>query len=173
MKNRYSYLKNKITSFTDRLLDYFTYIEDDDFYYNVVPNEDLDCDSISELSDKLKKTNEILMFEIPYMEEIATIIDIIEPKIKNEYQKYKNKEFDSIPGFKVIEEEIQDEDIIINKTNKKELSWREQEFEKEAQLWGLSEEDKSIAKEEGMTPAEFVEAEEYDDDELTLDEWER
>ena len=38
---------------------------------------------------------------------------------------------------------------------------------------GLSEEDRRIAKEERMTPAEFIEAEEYDDDELLKDEWER
>jgi len=37
---------------------------------------------------------------------------------------------------------------------------------------GLSEEDKRIAKEERMSPADFVEAEERDDDELITDEWE-
>ena len=59
-------------------------------------------------------------------------------------------------------------------SNKRKIkSWREEQFDREAELWGLSEEDKRIAKEERMTPAEFVEAEEYDDDELILDEWER
>ena len=58
----------------------------------------------------------------------------------------------------------------INKTQK--ISWREEEFENEANLWGLSQEDKIIAKEEKMTPAEFIEAEERDDDELFTDEWE-
>ena len=51
--------------------------------------------------------------------------------------------------------------------------WEEEKFEREADLWGLSEEDRRIAKEERMTPAEFIEAEEYDDDELLKDEWER
>lgn len=47
------------------------------------------------------------------------------------------------------------------------------EFESEAKLWGLSEEDKKIAKKERMSPADYIEAEEYDDDNLDLDEWER
>lgn len=49
---------------------------------------------------------------------------------------------------------------------------KDEEFEREAELWGLSEEDKRIAKEERMSPADFVEAEERDDDELITDEWE-
>ena len=59
----------------------------ENFYIDVVPNDDLDCDSIKSLSDKIKETNEILMFEIPYMEEISYIIDIIEPKIIDESNK--------------------------------------------------------------------------------------
>ena len=49
----------------------------------------------------------------------------------------------------------------------------ESEFDRESKLWGLSEEDKRIAKEERMSPADYIEAEEYDDDNLDLDEWER
>ena len=49
----------------------------------------------------------------------------------------------------------------------------ESEFEREAKKWGLSKEDKRIAKEERMSPADYIEAEEYDDDNLDLDEWER
>lgn len=47
----------------------------------------------------------------------------------------------------------------------------DKEFEREAKLWGLSEEDKRIAKQERMSPADFIEAEERDDDELYTDEW--
>lgn len=47
------------------------------------------------------------------------------------------------------------------------------EFERESKLWGLSKEDKKRAKEERMSPADYIEAEEYDDDNLDLDEWER
>lgn len=58
------------------------------------------------------------------------------------------------------------------KNNSKEKDWKEIEFDNEADLWGLSKEDRRIAKEERMTPAEFIEAEERDDDELFTDEWE-
>lgn len=51
-------------------------------------------------------------------------------------------------------------------------NYKDEEFDKEAELWGLSEEDKRIAKEERMSPADFIEAEERDDDELITDEWE-
>lgn len=62
MKNRYMYLKNKIISFSEKLYDYFIYIEDDNFYNDVVPNDDLDCDSIESLGNKLKQNNDILLF---------------------------------------------------------------------------------------------------------------
>lgn len=51
-------------------------------------------------------------------------------------------------------------------------NYKDEEFDKEAELWGLSEEDKRIAKEERMSPADFIEAEERADDELITDEWE-
>lgn len=60
-----------------------------------------------------------------------------------------------------------------NKANESQnTSWQEDVFEKEADLWGLSKEDRRIAKEERMSPADFIEAEERDDDELFTDEWE-
>ncbi len=43
-------------------------------------------------------------------------------------------------------------------------NYKDEKFDKEAELWGLSEENKKIAKEERMSPADFVEAEERDDD---------
>ena len=43
-------------------------------------------------------------------------------------------------------------------------------FDKAANLWGLSNEEKEIAKQEGMSAADFIEAEERDDDELLTDE---
>ena len=51
-------------------------------------------------------------------------------------------------------------------------NYKDEEFDKEAELWGLSEEDKRIAWEERMSPTDFIEAEERDDDELITDEWE-
>lgn len=60
----------------------------------------------------------------------------------------------------------------VNKKRNKDISWKEAKFEEEADLWGLSKEDRRIAKEERMSPSDFVEAEERDDDELFTDEWE-
>lgn len=57
-----------------------------------------------------------------------------------------------------------------NNIEKSKLSWEEEQFEKEAKLWGLSESDKRIAKQERMSPADFIEAEERDDDELLTDD---
>ena len=65
------------------------------------------------------------------------------------------------------------EESKVNNKSKNKSSWFDNKFEKEADLWGLSKEDRRIAKEERMSPADFIEAEEYDDDELLKDEWER
>ena len=63
-----------------------------------------------------------------------------------------------------------------NNSNKKIIDLTKEDydekFEEESKLWGLSKEDKRLAKEERMSPADFVEAEERDDDELVTDEWE-
>jgi len=44
------------------------------------------------------------------------------------------------------------------------------EFDKEAKKYNLSKKDKEIAKKEHMTPAEYIEAEERDDDNLEYDD---
>lgn len=82
----------------------------------------------------------------------------------NGNNKYNKQQKNNIKVNDYYQEEPQP------KKTKKALSFKEEEFEKEAELWGLSEEDKRIAKEERMTPAEFIEAEERDDDELFTDE---
>ena len=43
-------------------------------------------------------------------------------------------------------------------------------FNRETNLWGLSNEDKRIAKEERMSDADYIEAEERDDDNLDDDD---
>ena len=58
------------------------------------------------------------------------------------------------------------------KSSRRTASYKDMEFDKEADLWGLSNEDRRIAKDERMSPADFIEAEERDDDELITDEWE-
>lgn len=82
----------------------------------------------------------------------------------NGNNKYNKQQKNNIKVYNYYQEEPQP------KKAKKTLSFKEEEFEKEAELWGLSEEDKRIAKEEKMTSAEFIEAEERDDDELFTDE---
>ena len=52
----------------------------------------------------------------------------------------------------------------------KKKSFFSSSFDKEARLWGLSQEDRQRAREEGFSPADYVEAEERDDDELLDDE---
>lgn len=69
---------------------------------------------------------------------------------------------------------------ISNKRKKqKKQSFKDEEFDREADLLELSKEDRRIAreerriaKEERMSPADFIEAEERDDDVLDTDEWE-
>ena len=56
-----------------------------------------------------------------------------------------------------------------SKSKKDTKTYKDIEFDKEAELWGLSKEDKRIAKEERMSPADYIEAEEYDDDNLDID----
>jgi len=56
------------------------------------------------------------------------------------------------------------------KQKKNKKSYKEEQFEREADLWGLFKEEKRIAKEERMSPADFIEAEERDDDVLDTDE---
>ena len=82
----------------------------------------------------------------------------------NGNNKYNKQQKNNIKVYNYYQVEPQP------KKAKNTLSFKEEEFEKEAELWGLSEEDKRIAKEERMTPAEFIEAEERDDDELFTDE---
>lgn len=59
------------------------------------------------------------------------------------------------------------------KTKIRKDSYKDLKFDNEAKLWGLSEEDKKIAKKERMSPADFIKAEETDDDELIYNEWEK
>jgi len=99
---------------------------------------------------------------------IIEIFAIIKAIIgKNNQKKYYSKPEENNELF------FQEISPLNIKTKSKEkISWREEEFEREANLWGLSKEDRRIAKEERMSPADFIEAEERDDDELFTDEWE-
>ena len=56
-----------------------------------------------------------------------------------------------------------------NNYNKKTII-KESQFDKEAKLWELTKEDKRIAKEERLSPADYIEAEERDNDDLIDDD---
>lgn len=58
----------------------------------------------------------------------------------------------------------------INTPTYKPRIYSQSSFDKEANLWGLSNEDKRIAKQERMSPADYIEAEERDDDNLDYDD---
>ena len=57
-----------------------------------------------------------------------------------------------------------------NKSNYKQKNKKESQFDKESKLWGLTNEDKRIAKEERMSPSDYIEAEERDNDDLIDDD---
>ena len=81
-----------------------------------------------------------------------------------------NIQYVPLPDIEVINQV--EEPVLEKKTTKSQkqkISWRDKEFDKQARLWGLSKEDKKIAKEERMSPADYVEALENDDDELDED----
>lgn len=107
--------------------------------------------------------DDYLIYEWYYVEQILPIVASIslEPKYK------------PLPNIQIIEvEEPSNNSTFKSNFNKNKKSWKEEEFNKQTDLWGLSEEDRRIAKQERMSPADYVGAEEYDD-ELLKDDWDR
>lgn len=171
LRHKYNELYNYISSAVERFDDYYIYIDDSDFFDDVVPNDDLDCDSFEELLDKLNKTNNIIIFELAYMEEIVELIKYVEPIVKSEYQYNKDKKRIKLTYVKDIY--VTDNDKIeksYSRNNESKSSWKDKIFNREANLWGLSKEDRRIAKQERMSPADYIEAEERDDDNLDDDD---
>lgn len=77
-------------------------------------------------------------------------------------------------SFKVVDIKFANDNLSKNTSrNVYKTKSKRSAFSKEADLYGLSLEDRKRAKEERMSPAEYIEAEEYDDDELLKDDWER
>lgn len=108
--------------------------------------------------------DDYLIYEWYYVEQILSIVASISLK-----PKYK-----PLPNIQIIEvEEPSNNSTFKSNSNKNKRSWKEKEFDKQADLWGLSKEDRRIAKQERMSPADYVEAEESDDDELLKDDWNR
>ena len=101
----------------------------------------------------------IWMFKVFIMGILWILSFIIKPIGNSKfYQEYRNNYY-KVPGK-----------MVKMKSNKKKES-RDLEFDKESSLWGLSSSDKRIAKEERMSPADFIEAEERDDDNLDTDDF--
>lgn len=108
--------------------------------------------------------DDYLIYEWYYVEQILPIVASIslEPKYK------------PLPNIQITTvEEPSNNSTFKSNSNKNKKSWKEKEFDKQADLWGLSKEDRRIAKQERMSPADYAEAEEYDDDELLKDDWDR
>ena len=108
--------------------------------------------------------DDYLIYEWYYVEQILPIVASIslEPKYK------------PLPNIQITTvEEPSNNSTFKSNSNKNKKSWKEEEFNKQADLWGLSKEDRRIAKQERMSPADYVEAEESDDDELLKDDWDR
>lgn len=166
IKREYIYLKNKIINFCHKIEEYSIYAENITSYIDNIPNEGFDYETISSLSDRINN-NKVILFEIPYMQEVSTVIDIVEPMITNEYSKKHKEIMNSLPNIEVFDYKEETKSNHKEKQKRKnKISWKDKEFEKESNLWGLSNEDKRIAKEERMSPADYDEAVENDDDEL-------
>lgn len=123
----------------------------------------IEIDDFYEIEDYLE--DNYLIYEWYYIEQILSIAASIslEPKYK------------PLTNIQIIEvgEVSSNNSTLKSNSNKNKKSWKEEEFNKQADLWGLSKEDRRIAKQERMTPADYIEAEEYDDDELLKDNWDR
>ena len=157
---------NTIRNEYDRLkqgVDDRTLMDDDS---NALDNElqvyGIESDDFYSVENYLE--DDYLIYEWYYVEQILSIVASIslEPKYK------------PLPNVQIIEvEEPSNNSTFKSNSNKNKRSWEEKEFDKQADLWGLSKEDRRIAKQERMSPADYVEAEESDDDELLKDDWDR
>ena len=172
-QDRYLELKRNIIDFNKKIQEYDSYI-DDNFSNEVIPHNSIDLYDFDKLARKLGSTNSMLLFELPYMEEVYELMKIAEPKIRYRYEEIVTRESPKNNKPFVFETVyvMEDEDKNVKKKDKgdKKKSLFSSSFDKEADLWGLSQEDRKRAREEGFSPADYVEAEERDDDELLDDE---
>ncbi len=162
IKNKYNSLKNEVINMIDILGEKLIFIEkgyDYEFLDETGSFYDYEI-----LADKLRDSEEVSIFELPFMEEAASNLKKLEPKVNRIYVPEKNQGLHDFyyeePNY--IEEEPKKVKPINKKekTKKKELSESEKRFEKEADYFGLTKREREICKLENMTPEEFVEAEE-------------
>lgn len=107
-------------------------------------------------------SNDYLIYEWFYIEQLLSVLKNIDLTVKSKPLVFERViEYEDERGSK--------KDVKSKNSSFKKKS----QFDKEADLWGLSKEDRRIAKDERMSPADYVEAEENDDDELLKDDWDR
>lgn len=174
IRNMYYRYINFIREFDYRLSD--GALTDCNSIWKVFDDIGVDSFEYDKIIKKVDKSKVIDIFELPYIKELWLVAKKLEPIVDKEDALLTKEIRDTFGGYEEIQEVVEEKPKKVKKDKKKEevkkLSWEEEEFEREAELWGLSEEDKMIAKAEGFTPADFVEAEERMDDILDTDEWE-
>ncbi len=153
IRNTYKELKLKV-------MDKYSLDDDKSAFPNKLNSYGIDLDFFGIIGDYLD--DEYLIYEWYFSEQVLSIMNSIDLKPK----------YGPLPDIEVINiiEEPKEEKKIIKSHSS--VTCKDDDFDKQAKLWGLSKEDKRIAKEERMSPADYVEAEENDDDELIKDEWE-
>lgn len=153
LRSEYMRIKNGIDN-RETLDDNPDLIEAELKVYNI------DMTDLYDVEDYL--SDDYLIYEWFYIEQLLSVMKNIDLTVKSE----------PIIFERVIE--YVDKDTFKGSSKPKRGSkTKKDKFDREADLWGLSKEDRRLAKEERMSPADYVEAEEYDDDELLKDDWER
>lgn len=174
IRNMYNRYISFIRDFYEKIDD--PTVSDCNSIWKVFDDIGLDSDEFCRIFDKVDNERDINIYEMPYIKELWLLAKELTPIVDKEIS-LMDKEIRDVFGdgeYHVVREEVMPKNVKKEKKKEKpkKLSWKEEEFEREAKLWGLSEEDKQIAKAEGFTPADFVEAEERMDDILDTDEWE-
>ena len=173
IRNMYNRYISFIRDFYEKIDD--PTVSDCNSIWKVFDDIGLDSDEFCRIIDKVDNERDINIYEMPYIKELWLLAKELTPIVDKEIS-LMDKEVRDVFGdgeYHVVREEVMPKNVKKEKKKEKtkKLSWKEEEFEREAKLWGLSEEDKQIAKAEGFTPADFVEAEERMDDILDTDEW--
>lgn len=160
-----SYMRNEYNRIYDGIFERSVLEDNPEDVVNEMKSYNIDEYDFKKIQDYLD--DNILIYEWFYLEQLLPIMVKINLTPKTEPLVFEENIF-------YVDESIYDEGINYKKKEKKNKkdSWRDEQFEREAKLWGLSDKDKDFAKKEGMSPADFIEAEERDDDELFTDEWE-
>lgn len=165
-------LASQFTELNDYLNDYVTLSDDEDCetkLYQLFESHNADYSNTDDLNEIITNPD-LLLLEWTFLEDYLQIMKIAKNKspINNQpliftHEYIYEEEAPKKTGFfaSLFEKK---------KSSEIEPSWQEKKFVQEANLWGLSKEEKQHAKQERTSPADFIEAEERDDDELIDDD---